>query len=73
MFYNNLAVSCEESTIVSLISSRMKKIIALFLRFPGKVICYDAFGLSSGVFYLHKSIAINLKYSLSTDNLQHLE
>ena len=51
----------------------MKKIIALFLRFRGKVICYDAFGLSSGVFYLHKSIAINLKYSLSTDNLQRLE
>ena len=50
----------EKSNLVSFFSSIMKNIVALFSRFPVKLICCIAFGSASSACDLLRSIAITL-------------
>ena len=58
--HNTLTVLFEKSRTVSFNSSIVKKIVALFFRFPLKLICCIYFGTASNFCYLFKSIAYNV-------------
>ena len=60
--HNTLTDPCGISKFVSFTSSVMKNInlLLLSLRFPGKLICYIAFGSASSACCLFKSIAMFL-------------
>ena len=64
--YNILPIPCQKSKMVSFGTSRMKSIVIISgqSRFPGKLICYIAFGSASTASFLVKSIAIILHFSL---------